>query len=57
MCLDSQLATVARDVGITSILSKTNLSQMIISVEAGLRGERLLNYKSNVAKERMGPEG
>jgi DNA-binding NarL/FixJ family response regulator len=36
--LDSQLATVARDVGITSVLSKSNIGQVIKGVEAGLRG-------------------
>jgi hypothetical protein len=57
MCLDSQLATVAHDVGITLVLSKTNLGQVIKGVEAGYVVSRLLNYKSNVADERMGPEG
>jgi DNA-binding NarL/FixJ family response regulator len=42
--LDSQLATVARDVGITSVLSKSNLGQVIKGVEAGLRGESLVVY-------------
>ena len=50
MYLDSELATVARDVGITSMLSKSNLVQVIQGVEAGLRGEPfLLNQKSNAA--------
>jgi hypothetical protein len=39
MYLDSQLATVARDVGITSVLSKSNIGQVIKGVDAGLRGE------------------
>ena len=39
MYLDSQLATVARDVGITSVLSKSNIGQVVKGVEAGLRGE------------------
>src|SRR5215469_1424283 len=39
MCLDSQLASLARGVGITSMLSKCNLGQVIKGVEAGLRGE------------------
>jgi len=39
MYLDSQLATVARDAGITSVLSKSNIGQVIKSVEAGLRRE------------------
>ena len=39
MCLDSQLATVAHDAGITSVLSKSNLGQVIEGVEAGLRGQ------------------
>jgi hypothetical protein len=38
MYLDSHLATVARDVGITSVLSKSNIGQVIKGVEAGLRG-------------------
>jgi DNA-binding NarL/FixJ family response regulator len=42
--LDSQLATVARDVGITSVLSKSNIGQVIKGVEAGLRGESLVVY-------------
>lgn len=39
MYLDNQLATLARDVGITSVLSKSNVGQVIKGVEAGLRGE------------------
>jgi len=39
MYLDSELATIARDVGITPMLSKSNLGQVIQGVEAGLRGE------------------
>ena len=39
MYLDSQLATVARDVGITSVLSKSNIGQIIKGIEGGLRGE------------------
>jgi len=39
MYLDSQLATVAREAGITSVLSKSNIGQVIKGVEAGLRGE------------------
>jgi DNA-binding NarL/FixJ family response regulator len=39
MYLDSQLAIVARDVGITSVLSKSNIGQVVKGVEAGLRGE------------------
>ena len=39
MSLDSHLATVAHDAGITSVLSKINLGQVIEGVEAGLRGE------------------
>jgi DNA-binding NarL/FixJ family response regulator len=39
MYLDSCLATIARDAGITSVLSKSNISQVIKGVEAGLRGE------------------
>jgi DNA-binding NarL/FixJ family response regulator len=39
MYLDSQLATVAHDAGIASVLSKSNIGQVIKGVEAGLRGE------------------
>ena len=39
MYLDSQLASVARKVGITSVLSKSNIGQVIKGVEAGLHGE------------------
>lgn len=39
MYLDAQLATLARDVGITSVLSKSNVGQVIKGVEASLRGE------------------
>jgi DNA-binding NarL/FixJ family response regulator len=39
MYLDSQLASLAREVGITSVLSKSNVGQIIKGVEAGLRGE------------------
>ena len=39
MYLDSHLASVARDAGITSVLSKSNVGQVIKGVEAGLRGE------------------
>lgn len=39
MYLDHQLASLARDVGITSVLSKSNVGQVIRGVEAGLRGE------------------
>ena len=42
MYLDSQLATLARDVGITSVLSKSNVGQLIKAVEA-LRGESFTN--------------
>jgi hypothetical protein len=38
MYMDSQLASLARKVGITSVLSKSNVGQIIKSVEAGLRG-------------------
>ena len=51
MCLDSELASVARDVGITSMLSKCNLDQVIQGVEAGLRGEPFLLNQSNAADE------
>jgi DNA-binding NarL/FixJ family response regulator len=37
--MDRQLASVAREVGITSVLSKSNVGQVIKSVEAGLQGE------------------
>jgi DNA-binding NarL/FixJ family response regulator len=39
MYMDSQLASVAREVGITSVLSKSNVGQVIKGVEAGLQGE------------------
>ncbi len=39
MYLDHQLASLARNVGITSVLSKSNIGQVIEGVEAGLRGE------------------
>jgi hypothetical protein len=40
MYLGAQLASVARDVGITAALSKSNVGQVIKGVEAGLRGEK-----------------
>jgi DNA-binding NarL/FixJ family response regulator len=40
MYLGAQLASVARDVGITAVLSKSNVGQVIKGVEAGLRGEK-----------------
>jgi DNA-binding NarL/FixJ family response regulator len=40
MYLDRQLASLAQDVGITSVLSKSNVGQVVKGVEAGLRGER-----------------
>ena len=42
MYLDRQLANVARDVGITAFISKSNVGQVVKSVEAGLRGESLV---------------
>jgi DNA-binding NarL/FixJ family response regulator len=39
MYMDSQLASIAREVGITSVLSKSNVGQVIKGVEAGLHGE------------------
>lgn len=39
MYLDRQLARLAHGVGITSVLSKSNVGQVIKGVEAGLRGE------------------
>ena len=42
MYLDRQLASLARDVGITSVLSKSNVDQVIKGVEAGLRGESFI---------------
>jgi DNA-binding NarL/FixJ family response regulator len=39
MYMDRQLASVAREVGITSVLSKSNVGQVIKSVEAGLQGK------------------
>ncbi len=42
MYLDHQLAALAHNVGITSVLSKSNVGQVIKGVEAGLRGERFV---------------
>jgi DNA-binding NarL/FixJ family response regulator len=39
MYLDSQLAALASDVGIRSLLSKSNVGKVIHGVEAALRGE------------------
>ena|SRR5437868_3417163 len=39
MYMDSQLASVAHGVGITSVLSKSNVGQLIKGVQAGLQGE------------------
>lgn len=39
MYMDSQLASLARKVGITSLLSKSNVGQIIKGVEAGLQGK------------------
>ena len=39
MYLDRQLASLARNVGITSVLSKSNIGQVVNGVEAGLRGQ------------------
>jgi DNA-binding NarL/FixJ family response regulator len=39
MYMDSQLASVARKVGITSVLSKSNVGQIIKGVEVGLQGK------------------
>ena len=39
MYLDRQLTSLARKVGITSVLSKSNIGQVVRGVEAGLRGE------------------
>jgi DNA-binding NarL/FixJ family response regulator len=39
MYLDQQLASVAQEVGINSVLSKSNVSKIIQGVEAGLRGQ------------------
>src|SRR6185437_1813459 len=38
MYMDSQLASLAKKVGITSVLSKSNVGQIIKGVEAGLQG-------------------
>ena len=45
MYMDSQLASVAREVGITSVLSKSNVGQVIRGVEAGLHGEAFSESK------------
>ena len=39
MYLDNQLKSVARDVGIKSVLSKSNVGQLSKGVEAALHGE------------------
>ncbi len=39
MYLDHQLASIAEGVGITTLLSKSNIGQVIKGVEAALRGE------------------
>jgi hypothetical protein len=39
MYMDSQLAFLAKKVGITSVLSKSNVGQVIKGVEAGLQGK------------------
>ena len=39
MYMDSQLASLARKVGITSVLSKSNVGQIVKGVEAGLQGK------------------
>jgi DNA-binding NarL/FixJ family response regulator len=39
MYLDNQLESVARDVGINSVLSKSNVAQLSKGVEAALQGE------------------
>jgi DNA-binding NarL/FixJ family response regulator len=39
MYMDSQLASLARTAGITSVLSKSNVGQIIKGVEAGLQGK------------------
>ena len=45
MYLDTQLASIARDVGITAVLSKSNVGQVIKGVEAGLRGESFIESR------------
>jgi DNA-binding NarL/FixJ family response regulator len=45
MYMDRQLASVAREVGITSVLSKSNVSQVSKGVEAGLHGEPFIESK------------
>jgi hypothetical protein len=39
MYMDRQLASLARKVGITSVLSKSNVGRIIKGVEAGLQGK------------------
>jgi DNA-binding NarL/FixJ family response regulator len=39
MYLDSQLAAVARKIGITAVLSKSNVGRVVSGVEAELHGE------------------
>jgi DNA-binding NarL/FixJ family response regulator len=39
MYMDSQLASLAQKVGITSLLSKSNVGQILKGVEAGLQGK------------------
>ncbi|MGE5734136.1 MAG: response regulator transcription factor [Acidobacteriota bacterium] len=45
MYMDSQLALLARKVGITSVLSKSNVGQIVKGVEAGLQGEPFAESK------------
>ena len=46
MYMDSQLALLARKVGITSVLSKSNVGQIVKGVEAGLQGKPFAESKS-----------
>jgi DNA-binding NarL/FixJ family response regulator len=41
MYFDTQLASIARDVGIMALLSKSNVGQVVKGVEVGLRGESI----------------
>jgi DNA-binding NarL/FixJ family response regulator len=46
MYLDSQLASIARTVGITAVLSKSNVGQVVRGVEAELDGEPFAESKN-----------
>jgi DNA-binding NarL/FixJ family response regulator len=45
MFLDSQLANLARNAGITGALSKSNVGKIVSGIEALLRGEEFYAYQ------------